>query len=104
RVESQRRLTEWLDATQNAVAIFRATLGDAHPSTLKALRNLAILLHGQQRYAAADSVYTGVWKTCARTLGPDHAQTLEALQGLVYLRLDEGRTAEATAYARQIGA
>ncbi len=77
------------------------TLGEDHPSTLKALNLLADLLWAEGRYDEVEAIDRHTLEIRRRVLGEDHPDTLKSLNGLAATLFNAGRYAEAAALFEQ---
>jgi len=89
------KFTEGIDCTREALKIYRAVLGDAHPDTLKMRSVLAYRLLTAGEYPAAYTHYKAVLETTRELYGPNHPATAEAELDLGSILKALGQYAEA---------
>ncbi len=75
-------LSEERQRAEEVLASRREGLGSEHPDTLRAVANLAAILHAQADYAAARELEEGVLAVRRRVLGAEHSETLTAMNNL----------------------
>jgi hypothetical protein len=83
-----------------AIANWRATVGEQHPDTLTSMTGLAGLYRTEGRLADADKLYSRVLEVRTGLLGPQHPDTVDAMTSLARVRLLEDRFAEAESLLR----
>lgn len=91
-----------LDAYRLAISSLEGSLGQAHPSTIQAQNNLAVLLEECQQYDEAEQLHQNVLQKCEKTLGTDHQDTLSSRFNLAVLRAKQGKLEEAESLYRQV--
>jgi len=69
----------------------RKTLGDAHPSTLISIGNLALLLQDQGKLDGAEPLYREAVSGAEKTLGVEHPTTVTMQENLDLLLRDMGK-------------
>jgi hypothetical protein len=74
---------------REAVAGYRATLGDTHPDTLASVNNLGVLLRAQDDLAAAEPLLCEAVAGRRATLGDTHPDTLASINDLGSLDTSE---------------
>jgi eukaryotic-like serine/threonine-protein kinase len=84
-----------------AVDIRRRVLGPKRPETLESMRNLAIALYREGRFADAEKLDRETLDMRRRVFGPEHPDTLKSLNNLGNDLLQEGRFAEAEKLDRE---
>lgn len=67
------------------------TLGEKHPSTLAAMRNLAFVYQSEGNYQKAEPFYLKALQTSKETLGEKHLNSLSSLNDLALLYYDQGK-------------
>lgn len=102
RRDRDRGLTDELfELADEDVASRRRTVGDAHPLTVRALANQAMLLEHDGQVERAEEIYHTALETARPALGATHPE-IQALEGgLVDLLRNQGRLDEAEHGARQ---
>ncbi len=85
-----------------AYDILRRSLGEDHPETLQALRNLGIWHRYKGNLVEAERITRTVLDARRRTLGEHHRGTLEAARSVASVLSDAGRADEARRMGRQI--
>jgi len=65
-----------------AVTLYTAELGSAHPTTLIARVDLTNALHRQQRHREVEPLYVELREALTRTLGEEHPETLACISDL----------------------
>ena len=93
--EAQGRLNEARPQLEEALAGKRAALGEAHPSTLSSVYNLADLLRQLGDADAAIPLLREELAGCRATLGDDHEDTRYSVRNLVGLLQEQGAAQEA---------
>ena len=78
-----------------ALKIYKAELGDRHPSTAQGLNNLAELYRSQGRYGEAEPLYVEALEIRKAALGDRHPDTAQGLNNLAGLYKSQGRYGEA---------
>ena len=63
----------------------RRVLGPEHPQTLTTMGNLGCSLHGQGKYAEAETMQRELLDVQRRVLGPEHPDTLATVSNLASL-------------------
>ncbi len=96
------RLPEAEEHLTRVYEMRRATLGDDHAETLRALANLAGLRTEQGRYGDAAALGERAVEGMRRTLGDDHRMTLGAMNNLAMALRHTDRRAEAEAILRRV--
>ncbi|MCW5776786.1 MAG: serine/threonine protein kinase [Phycisphaeraceae bacterium] len=96
------RLPEADENLTRAYEMRRATLGDDHPDTLRALANVAGLRVEQGRYGDAVALGERAAAGMRRTLGEDHRATLGVMNNLAMAMRQTDRRAEAEAILRRV--
>ncbi len=80
----------------------RRSLNPDHPLTIKAVNNMAYLLHFiQERYSEAEPLYTEALEKCRRVYGPDNPTTARVLNNLADLKQCLGQSNEAERIYKQ---
>jgi CHAT domain-containing protein/Flp pilus assembly protein TadD len=79
------------------LAIYEKALGPDHPDVAQSLRNLALLLRQQGRYADAELLSKRSLAIQLKALGPDHPDVAQSLVDVAWLYQDLGRYANAEA-------
>ena len=73
------------------MAGFRAALGDAHPSTLTSIGNLAALLYAEGKLEEALASFEEALAVQTATLGEAHPSTQNTLSNAQFVRAKLGR-------------
>lgn len=89
------RLGEAEGLLESVVAFRGKELGEEHPDTLDAKKELAKVYAGQARRDEAESLYREVLESRRRSLGEEAPKTLEAMSNLATIYRDQGRWKEA---------
>jgi serine/threonine protein kinase len=97
--KAYRRRGEYKEAQpqmERACQIRREQLGEADPSTLVSMNNLALLYRMQDRYKEAEALFVKTLEGRRRVLGEEHQDTLESMSNLasVYYYQDQYEKAE----------
>src|SRR5262249_39487253 len=100
-LQSQGKLSEAEPLRREALAGARATLGDAHPTTLKFLNDLAVLLQEAGKQAEAEPLLREALGGFRAKLGPGHLNTLRSQAALASLLRSRGELADAAALFEQ---
>ncbi|XRB05013.1 kinesin light chain [Pycnococcus provasolii] len=79
----------------------RRELGDAHPGTLDAINNFAILLKTQHKYAEAEPLYREALDGRRRNFGDAHPDTLDTINNLANFLMNQGKLEEAEPLYRE---
>lgn len=91
-----------MDAYRLAIESLDSSLGQAHPSTMQAQNNLAVLLEERQQFEEAEKLHQEVLQKCERSLGANHRDTLSSKFNLAVLRAKQGKMQEAEDLYRQV--
>ena len=83
---SQGRYSEAEPLFQQALALYKQLLGEAHPDVAQSLNNLAFLYANQGLYQQAEPLLVQALELCTRLLGSEHPNTQSVQQGLEILR------------------
>jgi tetratricopeptide (TPR) repeat protein len=86
---------------EQAVAIYRVGLGEAHPDTATSLNNLGMLLHAQGDLLAARPYLELALAVRRRVWGEIHPETAQSLNNLGLLLQEQGDLAGARPYYEQ---
>jgi tetratricopeptide (TPR) repeat protein len=80
---SQGRYSEAEPLYQEALALSKQLLGEAHPTVATSLNNLAILYYSQGRYSEAEPLYLQAISVVYQRLGENHPNTQRVLGNFV---------------------
>jgi len=80
----------------------RRVLGEANPTTLATMNNLAAVYSREAKYAQAEDLYRRLIEAKRRVLGPDHPSTLSSMNGLGVLYRNQGKYKEAEPVFQQV--
>lgn len=94
------RMSEAAEAASAAVEIYRATLGDRHPSFGQALHTLATALTELGQATEADAAFTAAARLWEETLGPESVAFNATRVEHGWLHLRQGNLDAAEAHAR----
>ena len=94
-LQNQGRYVEAEPLFQEALAIWKAELGDRHPYTATSLNNLAGLYCSQGRYVDAKPLFQEALTIRKAELGDRHPYTASSLNNLASLYRSQGRYVEA---------
>ena len=83
------------------VATCREILGVKHPTTLKLINNMAMLLHDQGKLVEAEPLHREALAGWREVLGDKHPVTLRSINNLALLLGDQGKLAEAEPLLRE---
>ena len=84
-----------------ALAIDRATIGEAHPDYAVHLNNYAVVVKAQGRFEEAERLYREALEVGKATKGTDHAQYAKHLNNLATVIEAQGRYSEAEGLLRE---
>jgi tetratricopeptide (TPR) repeat protein len=84
------------------VPLYRKTIGPEHPSTLRAISNLANLDAEAGRKDEALQLREELLNLCRKVLGSEHPETLKGMTNLASSYAVIGRTKEATELLKQV--
>jgi tetratricopeptide (TPR) repeat protein len=84
-----------------SVEISTEMLGEAHPTTLSSMDNLALAYMAQERWKEAEELEVRVVGTSRTTLGKEHPATLNRMNNLAIVLSTQGKYADAIAMHRQ---
>ena len=76
-------------------------LGEDHPETLAAVRNLALLLEAQGKFDEAEPLFRRALDGLEQQLGADHQETLASVTNLALLLQAQGKFDEAEPLLRR---
>jgi tetratricopeptide (TPR) repeat protein len=93
--QSQGRYGEAEPLFQDALAMSKRLLGEAHPSVATSLNNLAMLYFNQGRYGEAEPLLQDALAMRQRLLGDEHPSVATSLNNLAGLYDNQGRYGEA---------
>ena len=93
--EATEQLNEALELSEYAFEGYQRVLGDEHPRTLNAMKNLARLLHMLDRKEEALKLFEQVLDRYKEAFGEEHPDTLSAMNDLSSSLKDLGRKEEA---------
>lgn len=82
---------------RQTLAISKKVLGEEHPSTLKTMNNLALLLDSQGKYEEVESMRRQTLATREKVLGREHLDTLPSVYYLAHLLASRYRYGQYTA-------
>ncbi|MFY0539488.1 tetratricopeptide repeat protein [Nannocystis pusilla] len=83
------------------LALLQRLVGRDHPRVGQDLGALAAILHGQDRFAAAERLYRRALAIFEKTLGPDHYEVGFVLGNLAVACHERGKLAEAAELYRR---
>lgn len=86
---------------ERALTIYRAVLGNEHPSTAMILNNLAITYEDQGKLNDAVTLHTQALTIRRSMLGENHPETAASLNNLALVYHDLGKLDEADSFYRQ---
>jgi tetratricopeptide (TPR) repeat protein len=86
---------------ERALAIYRAVLGNEHPSTAMILNNLAVTYEDQGKLNDAATLHTQALAIRRSVLGENHLETAASLNNLALVYHDQGKLDEAASLYRQ---
>jgi len=84
-----------------ALELKRTALGDAHPSTLESMNNLAVVYQQQGKYTEAEALQQETLALKRTTLGNTHPSTLNSMNNLAIIYYRQGKYTEAEALQQQ---
>jgi serine/threonine protein kinase/tetratricopeptide (TPR) repeat protein len=87
---------------ERALDLRRRTLGEENPRTLSTAAGLARWVHGEGRYAQAETLFGQILKTQSRVLGSEHPDTLHSVYDLANTYREQGKYPQAEALLGQI--
>jgi tetratricopeptide (TPR) repeat protein len=99
---TQGRHPEAEEHQRRVLQINKRVLGNDHPSTLKSLHNLAVILQLQGKYAAAETLYRESLEMKQRFLRDGHPLTVGTMFELVDILKLQGKTEEARPYVTEL--
>ena len=86
---------------ERALAIYRAVLGDEHPSTAMILNNLAVTYEDQGKLNEAATLHAQALAIRRSMLGENHLETAASLVNLALVYHDQGKLDDAASLYRQ---
>lgn len=86
---------------EKALALYRATLGNEHPSTAMLLNNLALTYEDRGKLKDAATLHQQALAIRRSILGEQHADTAASLYNLALIAHKQGKLAEAASLHRQ---
>ncbi|MDG2185688.1 MAG: tetratricopeptide repeat protein, partial [Mariniblastus sp.] len=93
---------EALPYFSEVLEVSRRTLGDEHPSTLRSINNMGVLLSNEGKYDEAQPYFTEALEVSRRTLGDDHPETLASISNMGNLLSTQGKYDEALPYMAEV--
>ena len=92
---SKGRYTEAISLAEEALELFKATVGTDHPATAVCMNNLGVFYRGMGKYDLAEPIQLKALEVSEKTLGPEHATTTSAMNNLALLYEAMGEYARA---------
>ncbi|KIM99308.1 hypothetical protein OIDMADRAFT_126800, partial [Oidiodendron maius Zn] len=86
---------------RQALELKRTAIGNAHPSTLDSMNNLAIVYRRQGKYTEAEALHQQTLELMRTVLGDTHPSTLDSMSNLAIVYRHQGKYTEAEALHQQ---
>ena len=100
-LQEQGKLSESEPYRREALEKSRRVLGEEHPDTVLAIKNMGFLLQEEGKLSEAEPYFREVLEKQRRVLGEEHPFTLVSTVNMGYLLQAEGKLAEAEPYYRE---